>query len=63
MPFGRGNLLSALAKRIARVSAEGSPSEKSAATFQTHERSEPTLGERVMSVVTRVRAEQLLETH
>jgi hypothetical protein len=37
---------------MARVSAEAVPSAKSAVTFQTHERSEPTLGERVMSLET-----------
>lgn len=44
--------LSALAKRMASVSEVGSPSAKSAATFQTHDLSEPMLGWRFMSVVT-----------
>lgn len=41
--------LSEFAKRIARSSAVGAPSETSAATFQTHERSDPTLGASFMS--------------
>lgn len=44
--------LSELAKRIASSSAVGSPSETSAETFQTHERSDPTLGASFMSAVT-----------
>lgn len=49
------NSLSALAKRMARSSADGSPSETSAETFHTHERSDPTLGASFMSAVTGVK--------
>jgi len=44
--------LSELANRIARVSWVGSPSETSAETFQTQDRSDPMLGARVMSLLT-----------
>jgi hypothetical protein len=47
-----GDLLSALAKRIAKVTASGSPSLTSAAAFQTQERSEPTLGDSFISGTT-----------
>ena len=49
---GNLNLLSLLANLMARVQASGSPSLTSAAAFQTHERSEPTLGESFMSGTT-----------
>lgn len=45
-------LLSLLPNRMARVCASGSPSETSAATFQTQERSLPTFGDNFMSGVT-----------
>ena len=47
------NILSELAKRIARVTASGSPSLTSAAAFQTQLRSLPTLGDSFMSGTTR----------
>lgn len=43
------NLLSELAKRMARVTASGSPSLTSAAAFHTQDRSEPTLGDSFIS--------------
>ena len=46
------NSLSELAKRMAIVSCRDSPSDMSAATVQTHERSEPTLGAKSISGVT-----------
>lgn len=45
-------LLSLLPNLIAKVWASGSPSETSAATFQTQLRSLPTLGDNFMSGVT-----------
>lgn len=45
-------VLSELANRIARVTASGSPSLTSAAAFHTQLRSEPTLGDRVISGTT-----------
>jgi hypothetical protein len=53
-----GHSLSLLAKRIASVSAVASPSVTSAVTFQTHDRSEPTLGASFMSDVTDGRRRQ-----
>lgn len=44
-----GNSLSELAKRMARVTASGSPSLTSAAAFHTQDRSEPTLGDSFIS--------------
>ena len=46
------NILSVLANRIANVSGLDSPSETSAVTFHTHERSDPTFGESCISAVT-----------
>lgn len=46
------HVLSELANRIARVTASGSPSLTSAAAFHTQLRSEPTLGDRVISGTT-----------
>lgn len=46
------DVLSELANRMARVSAVGAPSDTSAATFQTQDRSEPMLGWRRISEVT-----------
>lgn len=46
------HVLSELAKRIAKVTASGSPSLTSAAAFQTQLRSEPTLGESLISGTT-----------
>lgn len=46
------NLLSLLAKRMARVCASGSPSLTSAAAFQTQLRSLPTLGDNFISGTT-----------
>lgn len=43
------DVLSELAKRMARVTASASPSLTSAAAFQTQERSEPTLGDSFIS--------------
>jgi hypothetical protein len=49
---GKVNLLSGLAKRIARVTASGSPSLTSAVAFQTQDLSDPTFGESFMSGTT-----------
>lgn len=47
------DLLSELPNLMAKVSGTGSlPSEKSAATFQTQDRSDPTLGESFISAET-----------
>jgi hypothetical protein len=46
------DLLSALAKRMARVDASGSPSDTSAAAFHTQLRSLPTFGESFISGTT-----------
>lgn len=46
------HILSELANRMARVTASGSPSLTSAAAFHTQLRSEPTLGDRVISGTT-----------
>lgn len=50
--FGFQDLLSELAKRMARVWASGSPSLTSAAAFQTQLLSLPTFGESFMSGTT-----------
>lgn len=52
---GEQDLLSLLAKRMARVQASGSPSLTSAAAFQTQLRSLPTLALSVMSGTTRAK--------
>ena len=49
---GVRHLLSLLPKRMAKVCASGSPSETSVATFQTQDRSLPTLGDNFISGVT-----------
>jgi hypothetical protein len=49
---GKRDLLSGLAKRMARVTPSGSPSLTSAAAFQTQLRSEPTLGDSFISGTT-----------
>ena len=46
------SLLSELAKRIAKVTASASPSETSAAAFQTQDLSDPTFGESFISGTT-----------
>lgn len=46
------NILSELPKRMARVTASGSPSLTSAAAFHTQDRSEPTLGDSFISGTT-----------
>lgn len=50
--WGQGNILSELAKRIARVTASASPSLTSAAAFHTQLRSDPTLGDSFISGTT-----------
>lgn len=49
---GTRNILSELPKRMARVTASGSPSLTSAAAFHTQDRSEPTLGDSFISGTT-----------
>lgn len=53
--FGKENVLSELAKRIARVTASASPSLTSAAAFHTQLRSDPTLGDSFISGTTEKR--------
>jgi hypothetical protein len=57
-----GSLLSVLAKRIAKVHGSGSPSETSAAAFQTQLRSLPTFGESFMSGTTTDENQPLSQT-
>lgn len=55
------SLLSELAKRMAKVTASASPSETSAAAFQTQDLSEPTFGESFISGTTVLLSEHATE--